>query len=156
MPCANHFSNLLRLRIVKTTISRAVHHGPRRQYRSNRTEYRVDRIEICKNFQTVEKARSWLGFWWFLDGIDRLDAIYLFKTFRTNEKWLNRSIGSVDRSIDRIDRWPPCSVRLRIVKSIQLTTSLKRLYHKYFLPKYFFEFFFGFGWGALPLGKFSN
>ena len=68
--------------------------------------YRIDRIEIRKNFQAAEKSRGWLGFWRFLDGIDRLDAIYLFKNFRTNEKLSNRSnrsIGSVDRSIVSID-----------------------------------------------------
>ena len=43
-------------------VARAVHHGPRLQYRSNRTEYRIDRIEIRKNFQTAEKSRGWLGF----------------------------------------------------------------------------------------------
>ena len=41
---------------------RAIHHGPQTQYRSNRTEYRIDRIEIRKNFQTAEKSRGWLGF----------------------------------------------------------------------------------------------
>ena len=62
-------------------VVRAVHHGPRTQYRSNRTEYRIDRIEIPKNFQTAKKSRGWLRFWRFLDGINRLDAIYLFKIF---------------------------------------------------------------------------
>ena len=44
--------------------------------------------------------------------MNRLDAIYLFKNFRTNEKLSNRSnrsIRSRDRPIDRIDRRPPWS-----------------------------------------------
>ena len=36
--------------------TRAVHHDPRTQYRSNRTEYRTDRTENRKNLQTAEKS----------------------------------------------------------------------------------------------------
>ena len=43
-------------------VIRAVHHGPRTQYRSNRTEYRTDRTENRKNLETAEKSQGWLGF----------------------------------------------------------------------------------------------
>ena len=100
-------------------IVRAVHHDPRTPYRSNRTQYRTDRTENHKNLQTAEKSRGWLGFERFLDGIDRLGAIYLLKNFRTNEKLSNPSIRSVGRSIDRIDRRPPCNKEFCYVATIE-------------------------------------
>ena len=39
-------------------IDRAVHHGPQTQYRSNRTEYRIDRIEIRKKIKRPENRED--------------------------------------------------------------------------------------------------
>ena len=86
-----HYELMMKTLQYCQMIIRAVHHGPRTQCRSNRTEYRIDRIEIRKKIQTTEKSRGWLGFRRFLDGIDRLDAIYLFKNFSNERKIIKSS-----------------------------------------------------------------
>ena len=50
------FSNLVHVRIC-WRISRAVHHDPRTQYRSNRKEYRTDRIERLLRFSRKSEKK---------------------------------------------------------------------------------------------------
>ena len=38
------------------------------------------------NFQTAEKSRGWLGFWWFSDQMNRVNANYFLKNLQKNEK----------------------------------------------------------------------
>ena len=88
---------------------RAVQNGRSAQYRSNRKKYRIDRIENHQNLQTAEKSRGWLGFSWFLDQIDRVDATYFLKT-NSNEHRRHRGIVVVIVAVVIVGRFWVASI----------------------------------------------
>ena len=78
----------------------------------DRIERNIESIEskITKIFKRPKNREDGSDFDDFWTESIRLGEIYLFKNFRTSEKLSNRSnrsIRSVDRPIDRIDRRPP-------------------------------------------------
>ena len=81
-----------------------VYHGPRRQYRSNRTEYRIESkfANFFKRPKNREDGSDFDDFW--TESIVLTQSIFS-KIF---ERTKNYRIDRIDRLIDRIDRWPPC------------------------------------------------
>ena len=80
---------------------RAVHHGPRLQYRSNQTEYRIDRIEIRKIFQTAENREDGSDFDDFWTESIVLTQSIFSKIFERAKNYRIDRIDRFNRSIDR-------------------------------------------------------
>ena len=117
--------------LLKSYFFRAVHHGPRTQHRSNQTEYRIGRIEIRKNFSYGPKIATMARILTIF-GRNRSSRCNLSFQKLSNERKIIESIGSIDwigRSIDRIDRWPPCFERKRQAQlyALKLSEFAKRL-----------------------------
>ena len=88
-------------------VTRAVHHDPRTQYRSNRTEYRTDRTEnVRKNafrffgIFSVSKRRTELKLWHQTDlelpDVSKNPKIYRIDRIDRSDRAIDRSIGSID------------------------------------------------------------